>query len=207
MRTMRFIWHQCPALVFAAALACAAASGTAANLNAHEQCKGAGLPAAAWAETPGGEAQLAAHSTVPGSGALSSSLEKFLRERAVDLDRLDVTGMVAVMSDWFRLVPAPDGALSDVLVFRYGGWSDGCATGFELSLLRRIDGCGGEGEQTAGITLLFEPARPSALAPASFVSTDSSSMEEFLVTIRESPAFRTLAQTRPMSAMTENALR
>ena len=188
-----------PLLAF---LLCAVLSAGAANADS-EECNEPELPGATQAEASTGRT-LVASATVPSSRGLLSSLEIFLHERAVDMSALDAEGMVAAMSDWFRYEPAPDGAVSDALVFRYGGWSEGCATGFKLSLLRRVVPRGGEGERMAGITLLFEPASLTGLAPASFVSTDSPSMEAFLGTIRASPAFKTLVRARPMSAMTES---
>jgi hypothetical protein len=122
----------------------------------------------------------------------------------VDVNELDAESMVVAMSEWFRLVPASGGAVSDALVFRYGGWSEGCATGFKLSLLRRVVPRGGEGERLAGITLLFDPAGLTQLEPASLASTDSPSLEAFLLAVRESRAFKTLAGGTPMSAMTES---
>jgi hypothetical protein len=189
---------------FAALLSCAAlAAAATANAADAEEYGEAGPPVAARADATARNAVVAGV-TVASSRSLLSSLQSFLHERAVDVNELDAESMVVAMSEWFRLVPASGGAVSDALVFRYGGWSEGCATGFKLSLLRRVVPRGGEGERLAGITLLFDPAGLTQLEPASLASTDSPSLEAFLLAVRESRAFKTLAGGTPMSAMTES---
>ena len=89
---------------------------------------------------------------------LLSSLQTFLNQRAVDVERLTAEKMVALMVDWFRLAPI-DGvahaSAADTMLFRYGGWSEGCVTGFKFGLLRRIaTGDASDTEWLAGITLM-----------------------------------------------------
>src|SRR4051812_44917540 len=100
----------------------------------------------------GSTAGFAADTDATGSGAvpgLSShslivELQNFLRQRELDVDQLSVAEMVGVMVDWYRFTPMKT-VQSDALVYRYGGWSEGCATAFKLSLLRRGTGRGGNG--------------------------------------------------------------
>jgi hypothetical protein len=144
------------------------------------------------------------------SYSLLGALQGFLRKRGVDVEHLTVDPMVRLMVDWFRLVPINlvERPLSaDALVYRYGGWSEGCATGFRFSLLRRItEGNAGEDDTDwfAGITLLFEPSRYAELAPVYAVSSDWKSIEAFLQVIESSPAFMALASATPMGVLVES---
>ena len=97
--------------------------------------------------------------------------------------------------------------MGDALVYRYGGWSEGCATAFKLSLLRRVterDATGVETERFAGITLMFEPSGQGELMPFTAVSSDAKSIEAFLQTIESSPAFKVLAGATPMGVLVES---
>jgi hypothetical protein len=144
------------------------------------------------------------------SYSLIAALQSFLRQRGVDLDRLTAEPMVGLMIDWFRLEPIDllkANSSADVLVYRYGGWSEGCATGFNFSLRRRItesSGSGGDTDWFAGITLMFEPSFYANLAPFNTVSSDWQSMDAFLHAIESSPAFRVLAAAKPMTVLVES---
>ena len=141
---------------------------------------------------------------------LLTALQSFLRERNVAVERLTVDPMIVTMIDWFRLRPldlAKDAASADVLVFRYGGWSEGCATGFVFSVLRRIterNTENGETDWVAGITLLFEPSRYAGLAPLTTASSDWQSIEAFLRAVESSPAYKLLVGEQPMSVLLES---
>jgi len=140
----------------------------------------------------------------PTSRNLLADLESFLRQRKIDVDSLTVDQMVAVMIDWYRFVPTgtSGGAPSaDALVYRYGGWSEGCATGFKLSLLRRVGDSGAD--QVAGITLMFEPSSRSEIAPFRTTSSEWKSIEAFLEAVQGSTAFRQLGTAKPMAVMIE----
>ena len=164
----------------------------------------------------GGAADAPSHTiVVAGTRVLTShglltQLQGYMRERDVEANDLSADEMVRLMIDWFRFAPvdAIGGAPSeDALVFRYGGWSEGCATAFKLSLLRQVtpkDAAGGETELLAGITLMFEPSSQAELLPFSTASTDWKSVDAFLQAVESSPAFRMLAGTKPMSAMIES---
>jgi hypothetical protein len=93
----------------------------------------------------------------------------------------------------------------DALIYRYGGWSEGCATAFKLSLLRRVTEQTGAqtSERFAGITLMFEPSNQAELMPFSADSSDAKSMDAFLQTIETSPAFKQLAGATPMGVLIE----
>ncbi len=144
------------------------------------------------------------------SFSLIAALQSFLRERGVDVEHLTVDPMIRVMVDWFRLVPfdlIKDGSAADVLVYRYGGWSEGCATGFILSLLRRISETNakdGDTDWGAGITLMFEPSRYAELTPLNTVSSDWQSIDAFLHAIESSPAYKLLVAKPPMSVLLES---
>lgn len=127
---------------------------------------------------------------------LLADLESFLRQRKVDVDSLTVDQMVAVMIDWYRFAPA-----ADALVYRYGGWSEGCATAFKLSLLRRASESGTD--RFAGITLMFEPSSRSEIVPFTTASSDWKSIEAFLEVVQGSPAFRQFGTAKPMAVMIE----
>ena len=143
------------------------------------------------------------------SHGLIAELQGFLRQQGVDADRLNADAMVRVMIDWFRFTPVHkiEGTSSgDALVYRYGGWSEGCATAFKLSLLRRVtehNATGADTERFAGITLMFEPSGHAELMPFTAVSSESKSIEAFLQTIESSPAFRQLAVATPMGVLVE----
>ncbi len=144
------------------------------------------------------------------SHGLLAQLERFLHQRELDTTRLTADSMVGAMIDWMRFEPvraAQATPASDALVYQYGGWSEGCATGFKLSLLRKVSGPGSGGEdfaQTAGITLIFEPSANTDLAPFKLVSSDVKSIDDFLAAIEGSPAYRKLASVTPMSVVVES---
>ena len=144
------------------------------------------------------------------SFSLLAALQSFLRERNIDVERLTVEPMIGAMIDWFRLVPldlVKDASSSDVLVYRYGGWSEGCATGFVFSVLRRIrerNAKEGETDWVAGITLMFEPSHYAELAPLTTVSSDWQSVDAFLRAIESSPAYKVLVTQPPMSVLLES---
>ena len=141
---------------------------------------------------------------------LLGALQSFLQQQRVEVDRLTVDPMVRLMADWFRIMPldllerAPT---TDVLVHRYGGWSEGCATGFKFSVLRRITENAPDGASTdwfAGITLMFEPSRYANLTPLDIVSSDWQSLDAFVHAIESSAAFGLLVPAAPMSVMVES---
>ena len=139
---------------------------------------------------------------------LLSSLQTFLNQRAVDVERLTAEKMVALMVDWFRLAPI-DGvahaSAADTMLFRYGGWSEGCVTGFKFGLLRRIAaGDASDTEWLAGITLMFEPSRYAGIDPLMTVSTDWQSLEAFVRAIESSPGFQLSASLAPMAVIVES---
>ena len=144
--------------------------------------------------------------------SLLAALQSFIMRRGADVDRLNAVEMVALMVDWFSLDPiepsAANGAISssDALVFRYGGWSEGCATAFKFSLMRRVsEGWQGGGvtDWLAGITLMFEPSGQAELPPFSTTSGDWQTLGAFRQAIENSPAFKVLAKAKPMGAMIE----
>jgi hypothetical protein len=144
------------------------------------------------------------------SYSLIAALQSFLHQRSVEVERLTADPMVRLMIDWFRLVPVDlleHTASADVLVYRYGGWSEGCVTGFNFSLLRRItesNASGGDTDWFAGITLMFEPSFYAHLAPFNTVSSEWKSIEAFLQAIESSPAFKALAAATPMTVLVES---
>lgn len=144
------------------------------------------------------------------SYSLLSALQRFLSERGVEVERLTVDPMVGLIIDWYRLVPIDvleRTASADVLVYRYGGWSEGCATGFNFSLLRRVTERSASGSDTqwfAGITLMFEPSLYARLAPFTTISSDWRSIDAFLHAIESSEAFRVLAAATPMTVLVES---
>ena len=152
------------------------------------------------ADTVAGEPVFASH-------GLLLQLEKFLHRRELDAARLTADSMVGAMIDWVRFEPAAGIAGADALVFQYGGWSEGCATGFKFSLLRKVSGPDPSSEnfaQTAGITLIFEPSANADLAPFKLVSSELNSIDAFMATIEGSPAFKKLASTTPMTVVVES---
>lgn len=144
------------------------------------------------------------------SHGLLVQLQGYMRQRDVDANRLSADAMVRLMIDWFRFAPihAVGGpASTDALVFRYGGWSEGCATAFKLSLLRQVtdkNGSNGDAQLLAGITLMFEPSGQSELMPFTAVSSDWKSIDAFLEVVESTPAFRGLAAATPMSVLVES---
>lgn len=153
----------------------------------------------------------AADAPAPGSALTSqgllSDLEAFIERRGGDVNQLVARSMVDLMVDWYRFDAKAASGKEDVLVFRTGGWSEGCATGFKLSVLRRV-ATGrvpdGDAARFAGITLMFEPSARSELAPYSTTSAEWQSMEGFVAAIEASPAFRGLDAAIPMGVMLES---
>ena len=141
---------------------------------------------------------------------LLAALQDFLRERNINAERLTVEPMIRAMLDWFRLerlALVKDASATDVLVYRYGGWSEGCATGFKLSVLRRItepNATQGDTDWIAGITLMFDPSTYSDLTPFNTVSSDWQSLDAFLHAIESSPAYKRLVAEAPMSVLLES---
>ena len=136
-----------------------------------------------------------------------ASLQTFLNQRSIDIEHLRVEAMVNVMIDWFRMVPIDGVAHSsptDTMLFRYGGWSEGCVTGFKFGLHRRIAGSNADPDWLAGITLMFEPSRYADVAPLNTVSTDWQSLEAFVHAIESSPGFRLSSSLTPMAVMLES---
>jgi len=158
---------------------------------------------AADSATAVGEPDLTSH-------RLLSQLESFLHQRELDTTSLTADSMVGIMIDWVRFSRADAGGgtvPSDSLIYQYGGWSEGCATGFKFSLLRKVSGPATGGDsfaQTAGITLIFEPSANTDLAPFKLVSSELKSMDAFMAAIEGSPAFKKLASTTPMSVVVES---
>jgi hypothetical protein len=144
------------------------------------------------------------------ASSLLTALQSFLHRRGVEVEQLQTDPAMRVMIDWFRGGPVDvldTSTKADVLVYRYGGWSEGCATGFKVSLLRRITQTGADGKDTdwyAGVTLLFEPARYASMGSFSTTSADWPSLEAFLRAIESSPAFKASRDTAPMGVMVES---
>jgi hypothetical protein len=144
------------------------------------------------------------------SYTLLGALQKFLERRHVAVDEMTAEQALGQMLDWYRLGPV-DGATgagsADALVFRYGGWSEGCATGYKFSLLRRVterSESAGDTEWFAGITLMFEPSERAELAPFSTTSSDWESLDAFSQAVKRSPGFRALVAEKPMGALLES---
>ncbi|MBI1394628.1 MAG: hypothetical protein GC151_01515 [Betaproteobacteria bacterium] len=143
------------------------------------------------------------------SYTLLASLQRFLHERGIDVDKLSIRDAALAMIDWQRLVPVDDlqkPVKSDVLLYRYGGWSEGCATGYKVSVMRRVtqaaDG-GGQTDWYAGITFMFEPSRFSSLPDFGTEASDWPSTDAFLHAIESSAAYRLAATERPMGVSVE----
>ena len=149
----------------------------------------------------------AAGASAPGisSHGLIAELQEFLRQRNVDVNHLGADEMVRIMVDWYRFMPAGK-AQDDALVYRYAGWSEGCATAFKLSLLRQVtqrDADGTSTQRLAGITMMFDPSGKGELLPFTAVSSDAKSIEDFLQIVEGSQGFRELAGTNPMGVLIE----
>lgn len=143
------------------------------------------------------------------SHGLLAQLERFLQQREIEVGLLTADAVVGVMLDWMRFSPIDAGGAggtADELVYQYGGWSEGCATGFKLSLLRRVTGPAigdGNGALMVGITLLFDPGANTRFAPYRLASSETKSIEDFMAGIERSPAYAKLAAETPMSAFIE----
>lgn len=167
-------------------------------------------------EPPRLEAEVSARPTIlAGTRVLTShglqvQLQAYLRQREIDESSLSADEMVRLMVDWFRMAPIAmaDGTPStDVLLFRYGGWSEGCATAFKLSLLRQVSPgnmSDGGADLLAGITLMFEPSGQAELLPFSTATPEWKSIEAFMQAVQSSPGLRALANAKPMSVMVES---
>lgn len=134
------------------------------------------------------------------AAGLLADLEDFLQQRDVDVGQLTVDRMVGIMVDWYRATPFPAaaGGGTDMLLFRYGGWSEGCATGFNVSLLRRAGEHG-----TAGITLMFEPSSGAEIKAFATALPNRQLIDTFTASVHASPAFQQFGTARPMQVLLE----
>ena len=170
----------------------------------------ASLSALAAELPPRSDLQGAGDKLVASSHGLLGELQSFIRQQGVDASRLSADTMVRLMIDWFRFAPidpVAGVAAADALVYRYGGWSEGCATAFKLSLLRRVterNTIDADPDRFAGITVMFEPSGQAELMPFTTVSSDWKSIEAFLGAIENSPAFKQLAVATPMAVLVES---
>ncbi len=137
--------------------------------------------------------------------ALVSSLQNFLNQRGAEVEKLTAANMVALMIDWFRLISIKEqlgDVATDAMLFRYGGWSEGCATGFNFGLLRRVTLRDPEKTQwQSGITLMFEPSRYAGISPFQTESIDWQSLEAFVNAIESSAGYRAAEAITPMAVM------
>jgi hypothetical protein len=144
------------------------------------------------------------------SFSLLEALQHFLEERKVVVEMLTVDPAVTAMLDWYRLRKADvlGGApAADVLVCQYGGWSEGCATGYKFSVLRRVTDAGGQATPTdwfAGVTLMFEPSGAVGLTPLRIASSQYPTLDAFLEAIEASDGFQSLRRQRPMGVLLES---
>jgi hypothetical protein len=164
----------------------------------------------AYGEEPAAGADANAAESTAGfsSHGLIIQLQGFVQQRNINVDQLSIDAVVKLMVDWYRFSPIQKtrGVTGDALVYRYGGWSEGCATAFKLSVLRRVtvrDATGADAERMAGITMMFEPSGQSELVPFSAVSSDAKSIEAFVGAVENSPAFQQLAGAAPMGVLIE----
>ena len=135
---------------------------------------------------------------------LLPSLQAFLNQRGVVVERLTADAMIPLMVDWFRLAPI-EGAAADTLLFRYAGWSEGCVTGFKFGLLRRVAAVSEtQPEWLAGISLIFEPSRYATVEPLTTLSRDWQTLEAFVRAIESSQGFRLSVSVTPMAVMVES---
>lgn len=144
------------------------------------------------------------------SNGLLAELERYLHQRGAVPQSMGVEQALLVMADWFRLHPLPllaPAPGADALLFRYGAWSEGCATGFNVGVLRqvrqpRLDG--GVQEWMAGITVIFEPSRYRDLEAFALRSDERPTLEAFLAAVRAAPGYRATVGASPMTVAVEN---
>lgn len=143
------------------------------------------------------------------SHLLLSSLQTYLDRRGVQAERVTPDEMVRAMVDWYRterLDLATSSASSDTLLYRYGGWSEGCATGFKLSLLRRVRSGTGEDDRVdwiAGMTMMFDPSRFDDVPPFSTTASDWQTLDAFVRAIEASRGYQMIRRDSPTGAMLE----
>ena len=131
---------------------------------------------------------------------LTASLNNFLQQRAVVTARLSSHPMLELMADWYRFTPfdgVSHGPPADTLMFRYGGWSEGCATGFKIGLQRRITPLDAPRVMEAGITMLFGWERYSGVEPFSVGLEQAGSLEAFVKAVEASRGFLISASDAP----------
>jgi hypothetical protein len=147
---------------------------------------------------------------VPDAIGLLGRLQQFLDRRRVDVATLDGEGLVTLMVEWYRqtaLDPADATATADVLMHQYGGWSEGCATGFKWGVVRRVELTEPDGsrvERFAGLTLMLEPSRFSGVAPVRFEVADRGALDAFVQRVERTPAYDTVLGERPMGVVLQS---
>lgn len=142
------------------------------------------------------------------SHILLSSLQTHLQHRGVEVERVTPVEMVHAMLDWFRnqrVALAGSDVTDDTLLYRYGGWSEGCATGFKLSLLRRVRTGTGDtrADWIAGMTMMFDPSRFTDVAPFSTLASDWQTLDAFVHAIEGSRGFQLVTEGAQSGAMLE----
>lgn len=142
------------------------------------------------------------------SQLLLSSLQSYVDKRKISVDQLSPEEMIRTMVDWYRterVALAAADSSQDTLIYRYGGWSEGCATGFKLSLLRRIRtrDDNGQADWMAGMTMMFDPSRFSAVVPFSTQASDWQTLDAFVRAIESSAGYRAVKQDSPVGALLE----
>ena len=148
---------------------------------------------------------IAAESSALAGSNLLGKLQAYLDSRQIEPSDLTAEQLVALMLDWYRLARSDSATpATDTLVFRYGGWSEGCAAAFNFSVLRRVKAPIGDADQVAGITMMFEPSRGADLKPYASTTAEWKSSDDFRQAVEQSLAFKLLANTRPMAVVLES---
>jgi len=140
------------------------------------------------------------------ASVLLADLQSFLERRGAVLDALTAEAALLAMVDWYRFTRQAETGTGDVLVFRHAGWSEGCVTGFKLSVLRRVttrEAGQPDTDWLAGITILQDPARFADLGSFSTDSAQWPSLEAFIRAVQSSPAYRRSMAGVPMGVVLE----
>jgi hypothetical protein len=132
-------------------------------------------------------------------------LQGFLQERRIEASELTPGDSMRLMIEWYRITRAGEASTpADALVFRYGGWSEGCATAFNVSLLRRVKALGGDTDLVAGITLMFDPGSAPGVQAHLSSTADGTSLEDFAQLVQQSTVFKLLGNRKPMAVVVES---
>ena len=145
-----------------------------------------------------------------------NALQAFLEKRSVDVNTVRADDMVTLMhglliKSFQRLLGKLAGAVArqNVEQAQWTGQENGINALEQrrvalLPLGQRQDVAVAHVEWLSGITLMFEPAGYAHLKSMSIASSESASIESFMRTVQQSPAYQACVYVTPVAVLVES---